>query len=620
MDHPGRPGRPGASDHGPGAGLLGADGEIGDQVEQFVAGLDQAVQPGLLQPQVGQELGPLAVVELGDLLLDGGRNHHPGGALLRGHAGNAIGLGVAGGGRGLVDIADIEHRLGGQKLQAAPVPGVLRRDRDAARRAAVLQRRLGQAQQAVPGLRLPVAAAQAPGEVVEPAFDRLEVGQPQLGLDRGGIGDRVDAALDMGDIVVLEAAQHMGDGIDLADIGQEPVAQSLALRGAAHQPGEIDEGQPGRDGPARAADPGQGLEALVRHRHLADIGLDGAEREVRRRRGGGARERVEERRFAHVGQPDDAASETHLTRHSYLMLPPPGSSPGPVCKVGCVLARSIDGGTSRRCVQARTLLAREPGQQSRKRAFRFGCLHRGRLAAFLPARRAFAFGGPRRRPRRQRHRVHESGRVARRQPARLAPHRIQQRLAPVAVGAGEIVQHVGRHQVLVAGVADADPDPVVVGPEMLVQRAQTVVPGVPAALLEPQLARDQVQLVVEHPDVLRRDLEVAHRLANRLARQVHEGLRLDQQHPVGAKAPLRHPGLELAPPGAEAMRPGDRVEGHEADVVAMVGVTCARISQPDEKLHCGPPDGARILGGNPGMTRPETQAFCLRIASAASLS
>ncbi len=43
----------------------------------------------------------------------------------------------------------------------------------------------------------------------------------------------------MGDVVVLEAAQHMRDGVDLADIGEELVAQPFALRRAAHQAGDI---------------------------------------------------------------------------------------------------------------------------------------------------------------------------------------------------------------------------------------------------------------------------------------------------------------------------------------------------------------------------------------------
>ena len=58
----------------------------------------------------------------------------------------------------------------------------------------------------------------------------------------------------MGDVAVLEAAHDMGDGVAFADIGEELVAEPLALRGAAHEAGDVDEGQPRRDDFLRAGD------------------------------------------------------------------------------------------------------------------------------------------------------------------------------------------------------------------------------------------------------------------------------------------------------------------------------------------------------------------------------
>jgi tRNA/rRNA methyltransferase len=133
-------------------------------------------------------------------------------------------------------------------------------------------------------------------------------------VDRVGVGHRVDAPLDMGDVAILEAAQDMGDGVDLADIGEELVAEPLSLRRAAHQPRDVDKSQPRRDGLLRLRDGGQPVEPGVGNRHLADIRLDGAEGKIGRLRGGGARQRVEKRRLADIGQPDDAASETHGPR------------------------------------------------------------------------------------------------------------------------------------------------------------------------------------------------------------------------------------------------------------------------------------------------------------------
>ncbi len=45
----------------------------------------------------------------------------------------------------------------------------------------------------------------------------------------------------MGDVIVFEAAKHMNNRIDLADIGEKLVAEAFTTRCPAHQPGDIDE-------------------------------------------------------------------------------------------------------------------------------------------------------------------------------------------------------------------------------------------------------------------------------------------------------------------------------------------------------------------------------------------
>ena len=45
----------------------------------------------------------------------------------------------------------------------------------------------------------------------------------------------------MHDVVVLEAAHHVRDGVGLADVREELVAEALALRGAGDQAGDVDE-------------------------------------------------------------------------------------------------------------------------------------------------------------------------------------------------------------------------------------------------------------------------------------------------------------------------------------------------------------------------------------------
>ena len=58
----------------------------------------------------------------------------------------------------------------------------------------------------------------------------------------------------------------------------------------------------------------QRRQTRVRHRDIADIGFDGAERIIGRLRGGRLRQRVEKRRLADIRQADDAAFEAHGSR------------------------------------------------------------------------------------------------------------------------------------------------------------------------------------------------------------------------------------------------------------------------------------------------------------------
>ena len=178
-------------------------------------------------------------------------------------------------------------------------------------RAALLEDGLGTQHEVELELGLLVAHARFLFEAGDALLQAFEVGQHQLGLDRLGVRDRVDPALDMGDVVVLEASDDVGDGVDLADIGEELVAETLALARAAHEARDVDEGEAGRDDLLGMGELGQPHQARIGHRDLADIGLDRAEGIVLGLRGGRLRERIEEGGLADIRQAHDAAFEAH---------------------------------------------------------------------------------------------------------------------------------------------------------------------------------------------------------------------------------------------------------------------------------------------------------------------
>ena len=118
-------------------------------------------------------------------------------------------------------------------------------------------------------------------------------------------------AVDVHDVVVLEAAHDVRDRVDLADVAQELVPEPLALAGAADEPGDVEELDRRRRDLLGPGDRREPREARVRHGHDAHVGLDRAERIVRRLRVLRGGDCIEDRRLPDVREADDAASKTH---------------------------------------------------------------------------------------------------------------------------------------------------------------------------------------------------------------------------------------------------------------------------------------------------------------------
>ena len=114
----------------------------------------------------------------------------------------------------------------------------------------------------------------------------------------------------MHNVGVAEEAHNLADGIRLADVRQELVAQALALASARHQAGDVDELDRGRDDFGGVVDFGQLLQAVVGHGHDADVGLDGGEGVVGCQ-AALVREGREQRGLADVGQAHDTDGKRH---------------------------------------------------------------------------------------------------------------------------------------------------------------------------------------------------------------------------------------------------------------------------------------------------------------------
>jgi len=134
----------------------------------------------------------------------------------------------------------------------------------------------------------------------DPPGEGVQVGQDELHVDDLDVAHGVDGAVDVGDVRVVETSDDVDDGVHLADVPQELVAQALALACAPHEPRDVDELHR-RVGHLRGLDDGGDvLEPLVGHLDDPRVGVDRAEGVIGHL-GAGAGQRVEEGRFPDVG-------------------------------------------------------------------------------------------------------------------------------------------------------------------------------------------------------------------------------------------------------------------------------------------------------------------------------
>ena len=297
----------GATLDGPCTALVGAGGQEAAQAQQSVAGLDQAIQTGLGNAQLLHEHGLLVgIVQLGNVGLQLGADGQALGTLGVGQSLNGAEVAVV---VGLVDLvlAEVGHidgLLQGQQIALGDDCELLGVVGVGAGQLALVQVLQQAGQQSGLGGELLVAALHGLLALVDAALHHLDVGHDQLQVDDVDVTQRIGAALHMGDIAVLEAADNMDDGVGGADVGQELVAQTLALACALNKTCDVNELDDSGGGLLGGVEVAQPLQTLIGNGNHAHIGVDGAESGVV---GGntGVGDGVEQSGLAHIGQTND---------------------------------------------------------------------------------------------------------------------------------------------------------------------------------------------------------------------------------------------------------------------------------------------------------------------------
>ena len=308
MDHAGGLGRGVALVDHPGARLLGARGQVGLQLQGVEACPSQCVQTPLGLAYRLQQFGGGLVVEFLEFGFDLGVEEDRVG---RGHHGPEFGELVGVGEHGLVAVEHVQKRLGGQQVELAQQCRVNLGARGK-ERGALVEERLGRERRLVNRFAL-LVVSRLFLQARDGLLQRLHVGEDQLGLDHLDVRAGVDLSVDVDDVVVGEDSNHLADGIALANVGQELVAQAGALGRTLDDPGDVDEGHRRRKNALGAEHLGQSRQPRVGHWNDALVGFDRGERVVGRQHVITC-QRIEEGRFSDVGQTDDSEAQAHRVK------------------------------------------------------------------------------------------------------------------------------------------------------------------------------------------------------------------------------------------------------------------------------------------------------------------
>ncbi len=178
--------------------------------------------------------------------------------------------------------------------------------------------------------------------------------------------------------------------------------------------------------------------------------------------------------------------------------------------------------------------------------------------------------------------------------AHIVGNSAQKRIQPFIVGLGEIAEDIVMHEFLRTRMADAKPHAAIIlaageGLHMRVDGFDAVMTAGAAAGLDAQLARNEVEFVIDHDEIGRCQLVEAHGFADGLTRKVHKSLRLDQQHFFAVDHTVGNLGLKLLLPVGKAMAAEYFIRRHETDIVPVMRIFGARIAKTCNEQHGSEP-------------------------------
>src|SRR6185295_16118602 len=109
--------------------------------------------------------------------------------------------------------------------------------------------------------------------------------------------------------------------------------------------------------------------------------------------------------------------------------------------------------------------------------------------------------------------------------------------------------------------------------------------GNAAADLDAHFRRRQFELVLKHDDLADPELEEVRGFLHRAPGLVHVGRRLEQHHALAIERAFRRLALKAAAPWCETMTPRDSIDDRKTDIVPVVRVFRAGVTEADKEAH-----------------------------------
>ena len=292
-----------ALDDSPGAYLLGTCGQIADETEQGIALFDEAVETAFGNTQLLQEHGLFIVGKLCDLRLDSranGNNLCVFGCCVSLEAVVHCVVGRLAARLVLAYVCNVNNRLHGQQVCLGYHSELVRCQLKRSCTLAGFKSRV----HALKDLKLGskgLVALHGFLYSVHSSLEDLHVGEDKLKVDRLKVAHGVDGAVDVNDVVVFKATNHVQYGVNLANVGKELISQTFALGCTLNKTCNINEFDNCGGVLFGVIHFRQNVHSLVGNRNYTDVWLNGAKGVIC---GFRARvcEGVEKRTFSYVGK------------------------------------------------------------------------------------------------------------------------------------------------------------------------------------------------------------------------------------------------------------------------------------------------------------------------------